>query len=151
MKEIIFSMHPSLNERENIMTITSGINHIGLAVADLQASTDFFVNQLGWIESGYDASYPRTAVSDGKLKITLWQVDHNKQVRGFDRRQNVGLHHLALHIETEEKLYELAEKLSQVENVQIEFMPEFMGSGPRKHFICYEPSGIRIEFTWMGN
>ena len=83
------------------MAITSGINHIGLAVADLQASIDFFLTQLGWTESGYDLSYPRTAVSDGKLKITLWQIDHSNPVQGFDRRQNVGLHHLALHIDTE--------------------------------------------------
>ena len=133
------------------MATTSGINHIGLAVADLQASTDFFVTQLGWTESGYDPSYPRTAVTDGKLKITLWQVDYSQAVNDFDRRQNVGLHHLALHIETEEKLYALANQLAAVENVKIEFMPEFMGNGPRKHFMCYEPSGIRIEFTWMGN
>lgn len=133
------------------MTVTSGINHIGLAVADLQASTDFFVMALGWAESGFDPSYPRTAVTDGNIKITLWQVDHNKAVNGFDRRQNVGLHHLALHIETETDLYDLAEKLAAIENVKIEFMPELMGNGPRKHFMCYEPSGIRIEFTWMGN
>lgn len=132
------------------MTITSGINHLGLAVADLQASIDFFVTQLGWEKSGFDPSYPRAAVSDGKLKVTLWQVDHNKPVQSFDRRQNVGLHHLALHIDSEEQLNHLADQLAAVENVQIEFMPEFMGTGPRKHFICYEPSGIRIEFTWMG-
>ncbi len=133
------------------MPITSGINHIGLAVADLQASTGFFVNQLGWSESGYDASYPRTAVTDGTLKITLWQIDHSQPTNPFNRRQNVGLHHLALHIETEAELYDLADQLAAVENVEIEFMPEFMGNGPRKHFICYEPSGIRIEFTWMGS
>ena len=133
------------------MTITAGINHIGLAVADLKASTNFFVTHLGWTESGYDPTYPRTAVTDGKLKITLWQIDHSKPTHPFDRRQNVGLHHLALHIETEETLYALADKLAAVDNVEIEFMPEFMGKGPRKHFICYEPSGIRIEFTWMGH
>ena len=132
------------------MAETSGINHIGLAVADLKASTEFFVAQLGWTESGFDPSYPRTAVTDGNLKITLWQIDHNKPTAQFDRRQNVGLHHLALHIDTEETLYALADKLAAVDNVKIEFMPEFMGKGPRKHFICYEPSGIRIEFTWMG-
>jgi len=133
------------------MTITSGINHIGLSVFDLKATTDFFVTQLGWIESGFDPNYPRSAVTDGNIKVTLWQVDHENEVTRFDRRQNVGLHHLALHIEAEKDLYALAEKLSIVENVTIEFMPELMGSGPRKHFMCTEPSGIRLEFTWMGN
>ena len=132
------------------MSITSGVNHIGLAVSDLKATTEFFVSQLGWTESGFDPSYPRTAVTDGTIKITLWQVDRANPINKFDRRQNVGLHHLALHIETEKDLYALAEKLAAVDNVTIEFMPELMGNGPRKHFICYEPSGIRIEFTWMG-
>lgn len=133
------------------MTVTSGVNHIGLAVSDLKATTDFFVSKLGWTESGFDSAYPRTAVTGGKIKITLWQVDHAKTVNTFNRRQNVGLHHLALHIDSEKDLYALAEKLAAVENASIEFMLELMGSGPRKHFICYEPSGIRIEFSWMGN
>lgn len=61
-----------------------------------------------------------------------------------------GINHLALEILDEADLYSLAEKLSAAENVEIEFMPEFMGSGPRKHFMCYEPGGNRIEFTWPG-
>ena len=36
-------------------------------------------------------------------------------------------------------------------DVKIEFSPEQLGQGPAKHMICYDPSGIRVEFIWPGN
>ena len=85
------------------------------------------------------------------MTITSWQVNQSNPINSFDQMQNVGLFQLAQHTNTERDLLTLAEKRSTVKNVAIEFMPERMGSGPRKPFMCYEPSGIRIEFTWMGN
>ena len=89
------------------MSGTIGLNHLGLSVENLEASKSFFVDVLGWEESGYDPSYPRTAVSDGKLRLTLWQVDQSLNGAGFDRKRNVGLHHLAIQVESELKLDEL--------------------------------------------
>ena len=43
------------------MSETIGLSHLGLAVNDLEASKSFFVETLGWQESGHDPSYPRTA------------------------------------------------------------------------------------------
>ena len=131
------------------MPVTRGINHLGLAVHDLNATAAFFVDKLGWQESGRDGSYPRTAVTDGVVRLTLWQVDHSGDVTLFDRRGNVGLHHLALEVESEQVLHELANRL-QAGGVDIEFMPEPVGDGPRKHMMCFEPGGIRIEFIWPG-
>jgi lactoylglutathione lyase len=128
---------------------TLGINHVGLSVLDIDASSRFFV-QLGWVESGRDESYPRTAVSDGHTRLTLWQVDRSLDVQAFNRRRNVGLHHLALEVASEERLMEIAEKLKGQRDVTIEFMPELVGKGPRKHMMCLEPGGIRIEFVWPG-
>ncbi len=31
------------------------------------------------------------------------------------------------------------------------FFIEPLGPGPARHMICYEPSGIRVEFIWPGN
>lgn len=72
------------------------------------------------------------------------------QVTGFDRRANVGLHHLAPEIESETKLVELADKVAAWPGVTIEFMPEPLGSGPRKHMMFAEPGGIRLELIWPG-
>ena len=129
---------------------TKGLNHLGLSVKKLDASIAFFVDCLGWEESGRDDSYPRSAVSDGTVRITLWQVDHSKAITEFDRKQNVGLHHVALEVESEAKLEELATKLETHPGVTIEFLPELVGAGPRKHMMCYEPGGNRVEFIWQG-
>jgi len=130
---------------------TQGLNHLGLSVSDLQATKGFFVDILGWEESGYDSSYPRTAVSDGKLKLTLWQVDASLKIEPFNRRKNAGLHHLALQVSSEEQLNELHLKISMLDNCQIEFSPELLSGGPRKHMMFNEPSGLRIELIWPGS
>jgi lactoylglutathione lyase len=133
------------------MPFTQGLNHLGLAVRDLDATTRFFVEALGWAESGRDESYPRTAVSDGSVRLTLWQVDHASDIESFQRRKNIGLHHIAFEVESEERLTEVAGIVSDWPGVQIEFMPELVSAGPRKHMMCEEPGGIRVEFIWQGN
>jgi len=132
------------------MAETRGLNHLGLAVRDLEKTTAFFTDLLGWQETGRDPSYPRTAVSDGAVRLTLWQVDKALATEAFDRRKNVGLHHLALEVACEADLNALAEKMANTPDVSIEFMPELLGAGPRKHMMCHEPGGIRIEFIWPG-
>jgi catechol 2,3-dioxygenase-like lactoylglutathione lyase family enzyme len=130
---------------------TQGLNHLGLSVKNLDQTLAFFTGCLGWEESGRDASYPRSAVSDGSIRLTLWQVDNDLAVNEFHFRQNVGLHHFALEVATEAELNEIAASVAAWPGVEIEFMPELLGAGPRKHMIFYEPGGIRIEFIWPGN
>jgi len=132
------------------MAITQGINHLGLTVKNLKDTRDFFTELLGWEESGFDASYPRTAVSDGVTRLTLWQVQDTEDYVGFDRKLNLGLHHLALTVASEAELDALHQKLVESPSVVIEFAPELVGAGPRKHMMCAEPGGLRIEFIWSG-
>jgi lactoylglutathione lyase len=129
---------------------TRGINHLGLSVINLDSSARFFTKALGWTESGRDNSYPRTAVSDGHVRLTLWQVDHQLAVEPFNRRKNVGLHHLALEIDSEDRLNALARLIADWPEAKIEFMPELVGKGPRKHMMFFEPGGNRIELIWPG-
>ena len=131
------------------MALTNGLNHLGLAVKNLDQTTGFFVETLGWELTARDDSYPRTTVTDGVLRLTLWQTDAG--ARDFDRRNQIGLHHLAMTVADEATLMALAEKISAVKGVQIEFMPEFMGTGPRKHMMFQEPGGLRLELVWSGD
>jgi catechol 2,3-dioxygenase-like lactoylglutathione lyase family enzyme len=130
---------------------TKGLNHLGLSVKNLEQTKAFFTDLLGWEMSGYDASYPRCAVTDGQLRLTLWQVESPEDATEFARRKNLGLHHLALQIETEQQLNELYLAAKDYVGVEIEFAPELLGNGPRKHMMCAEPGGLRIEFVWPGN
>ncbi|MEM7221636.1 MAG: VOC family protein [Pseudomonadota bacterium] len=133
------------------MTSTNGLNHLGLAVRDLDQTTAFFSDVLGWQETARDESYPRNSMTDGKLRLTLWQVDHAGDIVAFDRRRNVGLHHLAIEVASEALLNVLAARVEAWPGVEMEFPPELVGSGPRKHMMFREPGGIRLELIWMGS
>lgn len=139
-----------MNDVSNGVAETQGLNHLGLAVNNLDQTTAFFVDVLGWQESGRDDNYPRTAVSDGKVRLTLWQVDHTLDIQTFHRRKNIGLHHVAFTVASEQQLNALYQKVKTYPGVDIEFAPEPVGSGPRKHMMCYEPGGLRIELIRPG-
>ncbi len=128
--------------------LTKGIHHIGLTVSKLEESAKFFISLLGWNEVRRNKEYPAIFVSDGSIMVTLWETKEEPSNQ-FDKNKNVGLHHVAFHVESEADLNNLYEKLVN-SGVKIEFSPELLGPGPAKHMICYEPSGIRIEFTWPG-
>lgn len=130
--------------------ITRGINHIGLTVRDLDASADFFVSALGWRRAGGVADYPAIFVTDGELFVTLWRASDPATAIPFDRKNNVGLHHLALTVPDIETLDALHAKLQSWPGVVIEFAPEPNGGGPTIHMIVREPSGNRIEFAVPG-
>lgn len=130
---------------------TSGINHLGLAVSKLDQTAGFFIDVLGWKKAGGRPDYPAIFVTNGAMFLTLWQVADPKTATPFHRRNNVGLHHLAITVNSLEQLHALHEKLKNTANVSIEFAPEFMGQGPTTHMMINEPSGIRLEFIVPGN
>lgn len=130
--------------------ITKGINHAGLAVKDLKATAAFFIDTLGFEKAGEKPDYPAIFVTDGAAFITLWQVENPATATAFDRRKNVGLHHLAFTLHSLKELHSLHEKLSTMENVIIEFAPEFLGDGPTTHMMIRDPSGLRFEFVVPG-
>lgn len=125
---------------------TLNIHHLGLAVSDLNTTTDFFTNCLDWSIARKDSAYPANFVTNGHLMITLWQT--NADANAFDFRQNVGLHHFALKVPSEDSLNNLFNKVKDYPGVVIEFAPELLRDGPAKHCMIYEPGGIRMEFIW---
>jgi len=128
--------------------MTTGLNHIGLTVKDLSKSSDFFIETLGWKRAGGYPDYPAIFVTDGQVFVTLWQTKDIESVIEFDRKNNVGLHHLALTVVNEETLTELHQRFKKTQGVIIEFPPELNGKGPTIHMIIREPSGNRLEFAF---
>jgi catechol 2,3-dioxygenase-like lactoylglutathione lyase family enzyme len=128
--------------------LTSGINHLGLTVKDLDETTRFFVDCMGWTQLVRDDAYPRTTVSDGKCRLTLWQADRQGPVVAFDRRSNIGLHHVAFELTSYAELVAATKRVAQFAGVIVEFEPEPVGSGPRMHAMIREPGGLRIELIW---
>ena len=128
--------------------ITKGAHHIGLTVSKLEESAKFFTALLGWKEVKRNEEYPAIFVSDGSIMLTLWAIKEEPSIP-FDRRKNIGLHHVAFIVENEDGLNNLHKRLAG-NGIKIEFSPEQLGQGPAKHMMCYEPSGIRVEFIWLG-
>jgi catechol 2,3-dioxygenase-like lactoylglutathione lyase family enzyme len=127
--------------------LTLGVDHVGLTVRDLQQTRRFFCECLGWRVVGENPSYPAAFVSDGQDRVTLWQVTEPEECAPFDRRRNLGLHHLALKVADLPSLHSLFAKVSAWPEVVVEFAPEPSGKGPRVHCMVNEPGGLRIEFV----
>ncbi len=125
---------------------TLGLNHIGFAVTKLDDSVAFFVDTLGWKTAGGEPDYPSVFVTNGDMFVTLWQVTDPTNAVAFDRKNNVGLHHMAITVRDLAALDALHEQFLAKDNVVVEFAPEFMGDGPTTHMMIREPSGLRLEF-----
>jgi len=128
--------------------LTRGVHHLGLAVPDLDAAKLFFTEALGWRLEGEDPEYPAAFVSDGTTLVTLWRVTDPDAATPFDRRANVGLHHLALAAADEAALIEIHTRVRAHPRVEIEMAPALMHpSAHPRHFFCTMPGGLRIEFA----
>ena len=127
--------------------LTIGVSHVGISVSDLKASLQFF-EALGYKKVGGSESYPSIFVTDGSSLITLWQTDQD--FTAFNRRKNVGLHHLAIKVPSLDALDRAYQAASQVPGVRVNgegaFGPESL-SATMTHAILYEPSGNRIELA----
>ena len=131
---------------EQTSPTTNGAHHIGLTVPDLEKTKAFFVDTLGYNQLGEVPDYPAVFLSDGSIMITLWQASDPVNAVPFDRKNVIGLHHLALIVENDAALDRIYERLQNTDGVNIEFAPEPLGGGPTRQMMCYIPGGIRIEF-----
>lgn len=126
--------------------LTRGANHVGLTVPNLAETRGFFLDTLGFEQVGEAPDYPAVFLSDGVTMITLWQARDPASAVPFDRKNVVGLHHLAFNVPDDEALRSLHETLRATEGVAIEFAPEPLGGFPARHMMCAIPGGIRVEF-----
>ncbi len=126
--------------------ITNGAHHIGLTVPDLQKARRFFVETLGYEQVGEVPDYPAVFLTDGNIMITLWQAVDPANAVPFDRKNVIGLHHLALAVENDAALDRLHNRLQSTDDVSVEFAPEPLNGVPARHMMCNIPGGIRVEF-----
>lgn len=130
----------------NATSITKGVHHIGLTVPDLAAARGFFIDTLGFQQVAEKPDYPAVFVSDGTVMITLWQATNPARAVAFDRKNVIGLHHLALQVANGAALEALHGTLRQTPGAEIEFAPEALNNGQPQHMMCSIPGGIRVEF-----
>ncbi|WP_420136930.1 VOC family protein [Sphingomonas sp.] len=128
--------------------LTCGVHHVGLTVPDLDQAQAFFCDVLGFDRVGGVPDYPAIFVSDGAILLTLWRAADPVTARAFDRRQNIGLHHLSLAVADDAALDKLWDKVRAHSDVRIDAEPGPIQPGSAtRHFLIFIPGGIRLEFT----
>ncbi|MBW4709514.1 VOC family protein [Roseobacter sp. YSTF-M11] len=129
---------------------TQGAHHIGLTIPDLAETRAFFTDTLNYEVIGEIPDYPACFLSDGATMITLWQAVDPYNAVPFDRKNVIGLHHLAIKVADDDALTALHKELASHDGVEIEFAPEPLMGGPTRHLMCAIPGGIRVEFIAAG-
>ena len=137
-------------ESTEIERRTAGVHHVGLTVPDLAEATAFFEEALAFETIGGVPDYPSAFLSDGTVMLTLWQAANGRDATPFDRRHNLGLHHLSLRVRDGESLDALHATLAARPDTEIEFAPEPLGDGPTRHMMCAIPGGLRLELIAPG-
>ena len=134
-----------MTEQNADRTITRGVHHICLTVPDLEQTRIFFLETLGYDQVGAVPDYPAVFLSDVTIMITFCQSTDPPSDVAFDRKNCIGLHHLALTVDAD-AIDDLCNKLNDTAGVEIEFEPEPLGDMPVRHMMCNIPGGIRVEF-----
>lgn len=128
--------------------LTRGIHHVGLTVPDIEQARSFFCGTLGFEEVGGVPDYPSIFVSDGTILLTLWRAADPLTARAFDRRANIGLHHLSLLVADDAALDTVWKKVTARDDVLVDAAPAPIRPGsPTRHFLIFVPGGIRLEFA----
>ncbi|RXD03945.1 VOC family protein [Sphingomonas sp. UV9] len=129
-------------------TLTCGVHHVGLTVPDLEQARAFFCDVLGFEIVGGVPDYPSIFISDGKVLLTLWRAANPMTARAFDRRANIGLHHLSLAVADDHALDEAWKKISSHPEVIVDAAPSQIRAGSAtRHFLVFIPGGIRLELA----
>ena len=123
---------------------TLGIHHLGLTVKNVDRVSRFFVDILGFTQVGEKPEYPAVFVSDGTVMLTLWQAKGGEDAVAFDRKRNIGLHHVALKVANVKRLEELHRALAEHADVEIEFAPEALRE-VAVHMMFSIYGGLRFE------
>ena len=130
------------------MKLTRGVHHIGLTVPDLDQARAFFCDTLGFDQVGGVPDYPSVFVSDGAILLTLWRAADPITARAFDRRANIGLHHLSLAVADDAALDAVWKTVRAHPDVTVDVAPEPIRAGSAtRHFLIFIPGGIRLEFA----
>lgn len=142
-------MTASQQQDDNNKNLTTGFSHVGLSVHNLDTSLKFF-QALGFNKVGGVESYPSIFLSDGSSLLTIWKTDED--YTPFDRRKNVGLHHLAIRVTSRDALDQAYKAVGEVEGTKVDgdgaFSPQKLEGTPLTHAMVFEPSGNRIELTF---
>ena len=128
------------------LATTFATGHVGLNVADLDRSVDFYAGIFGWTVKGRADGYAFLG-DDDRLILTLW-----KQSDGTFATDRPGLHHLSFEVDSLEAVQAAEERVREagLKLYHDGIVPH--GEGASSGGIFFEdPDGIRLEiYTGAG-
>ena len=87
-------------------------------------------------------------MSDGGVTLTLWLITDPGNAVAFNRKTNIGLHHLAFAVADQAALAKVYERVWQPSRRHRRVRARaYRPRSAIHHFICIMPGGIRIEFA----
>jgi lactoylglutathione lyase len=88
------NIQPNANLDKKVMT--QGLSHVGLTVANLNKTTAFFTETLGGDLLVKNLMTPQILLQTAKFSLPFGKL--LVLITRFDRKNNIGLHHLALSV-----------------------------------------------------
>jgi catechol 2,3-dioxygenase-like lactoylglutathione lyase family enzyme len=130
------------------MSAPTGLQHIEINVSDLERSSEFW----GWLlsELGYSVfqEWPKgKSWILGDTYIVLVQTEEKYLESGYNRKRT-GLNHIALHVESPEKVESLKNAIRE-RGLKILYEEKHPYAGGEDHFATYfeDPDRIKIELV----
>jgi lactoylglutathione lyase len=122
------------------LATTFATGHVGLNVADLDRSIDFYVSVFGWDVKGRGDGYAFLG-DDERLVLTLWQ-----QSSGAFETASPGLHHLSFEVASVDEVLAAEERVRAggLRLYHDGVVPHSEGASSGGIFF-EDPDGIRLE------
>lgn len=129
------------------MPITE-LNHVDLAVSDLERSLAFYLDVLGPLGAGIDARYPSYRGTEEVVYLTLGATTTmglRKADGGSHAYYAVGIEHFAVFVDRREEVDETYARLQEM-GARIHFPPEPDNDLPGYWAVFFfDPDGMRVE------
>ncbi len=128
---------------------SSGVHHVDLVVSSIERSLPFYRELLGPL------GWPHVAEVEGEREETIWYLWGREstiglrqaQAPGDYHRYRVGLHHLALEVESRDVVDERHRWLVE-QGAEIESEPREYGYLPGYYAVFFhDPDGIKLELV----
>ncbi len=130
------------------------IEHIGIAVKDLEKSNQLFKALLGIApyktEEVVSESVTVSFFKSGESKIELLQAtDENSPIARFINKKGEGIHHLAFEVD------DILKAMTELKNLGFELLSETPKQGADNKLICFlhpkSTNGVLIELCQENN
>ena len=142
-KKVIGYRHTGIIVKNMSASIEFYRDYLGLEIVQEFTDSSDYINEITNIKNG-TAHFIKLQMVDGSILELLEYPTHRTQSHTLSIL-NVGLAHIALRVESAEKMYEFLKS----KGVKVLSKPVLSSEGIAKVFFCLDPDGLRVELVEM--